>query len=59
MTIEDGMDGAFGWQAQIAGESAQEELPDFAGAPMWLVALEALDLAGELDPKAASSTVNV
>ena len=46
------MDGAFGGQAQVAGQPAQEELPDLTGAPVGLVALEAddqaLDLAGQL-----------
>ena len=46
------MDGAFGGQAQIAGQPAQEELPDLTGSPVWFVALEAddqaLDLAGQL-----------
>ena len=47
-----GMDCAFGRQADIAGKAAQEELSDFTGAPMGLVALEAndefFDLVGEL-----------
>ena len=45
------MDGAFCGEADIAGQAAQEELPDFAGAPARFVALEAddeaLDLGGE------------
>ena len=44
------MDGALGGQPEIAGQPAQEELPDLTGAPVWFVALEAddqaLDLAG-------------
>jgi len=52
VTIEHGVDGAFGRQAQIARQPAQEELSDLTGAPMGLVALEAddqaLDLAGQL-----------
>ena len=52
MTIEHGVNGAFGRQAQIARQPAQEELSDLTGAPMGLVAFEAddqaLDLVGQL-----------
>jgi len=47
--IEDGMDGAFCGEADIAGQAAQEQLPDFPGAPVWLVALEADDQGLDLD----------
>ena len=43
------MDGAFCGEADITGQSSQEELSDFAGAPVWLVALEADDQALDLD----------
>jgi hypothetical protein len=35
VTVEDGMDGAFGGQANVTRQPAQEELPDLAGAPVW------------------------
>ena len=48
MAIEDGMDGALGGQTHMAVETADEELPDLAGAPVRLVALEGDDQAFDL-----------
>jgi len=46
------MDGAFGRDLDVAVEPPHQELPDLAGAPVWLLALEpddqGLDLLGEL-----------
>ena len=52
VAVEDGVDGAFGGDAHVAGEAADEELADFAGSPMGLIALGlndgGLELAGQL-----------
>jgi hypothetical protein len=52
MAVEHGVDGTFGWHAEIAGPAADEQFADFAGAPMWLVAFaaddEGLDLRRQL-----------
>jgi hypothetical protein len=52
MTIEDGMDGAFGRNPDIAVEPPDQQLSDLAGAPVRLLGLEpdnqALDLLGQL-----------
>ena len=49
MTSPRHVDGTFGWQAYIAGQAAQEQLPDLAGAPVGFVALEADDQGLVLD----------
>ena len=48
MTIGHGMDGAFGGNPDVAGQSSHQKLADFARAPMWLVALEIDNQAFEL-----------
>src|ERR1700680_3700866 len=52
MTIEDGMDGAFGGHPHVAGKTPEEKLTDLARAPMGFIALEpddqALDLLRQL-----------
>src|SRR3990172_11047848 len=48
MAVEDGMDGASGGDPDIAGQAAHQELPDLAGAPMRLVALQADDRGFQL-----------
>jgi len=40
VAIEHRMHGALGRQAHVAGKFAKQQFPDFAGAPMRLVALE-------------------
>ena len=48
MTIEDGMDGAFGEHPHVAGKTPDEEFTDLARAPMGFIALESNDQALDL-----------
>ena len=52
MAVEDGVDGAGGRDADLACKTANEDLADFSGTPMGLVAFsgdnEGFDLGGEL-----------
>jgi hypothetical protein len=45
VAIEHRMDGAPGRDPDIAGKPTDQQLPDFAGAPMRLLVLEANDQA--------------
>jgi len=45
MTVENGMDGAFGRHPHITGKTPDEKLADLARAPMGLVVLEPDDQA--------------
>jgi len=40
VSIEDGVDGALGGDAEIAGQPTDEQLADFAGTPVGLAGLE-------------------
>ena len=52
VAVEDGVDGANRGDLAVAGEAANQDLADFAGAPMGLVASrgddQAFDLGGQL-----------
>src|ERR1700733_10723619 len=50
MTIEHGMDGAFGWDGDI-GESANEALANLAGTPAGMLTLHVQNIVFHLEGK--------
>src|SRR6202795_5405984 len=50
MTIEHGMDGAFGWDGDV-GESAKEALANLAGAPADMLTLHVQNIVFHLEGK--------
>lgn len=45
VAVEHGVDGAAGGNLDIAGQAADQQLANLAGAPIWLLTLEADDQA--------------
>src|SRR3984957_2775707 len=50
MTVEHGMDGAFGWDGDV-GESAKEALANLAGAPAGVLTLHVQNIVFHLEGK--------